>query len=73
MTEEIDWTLATWEGTRRRQHREFRALSFREKVRVLEQLDEVARALAAGVRTVHDGYARDGERPGELNRPCFTR
>lgn len=46
MTEEIDWTLATWEGSRRQQHREFLALSLREKIQVLEDLGEVARVLA---------------------------
>lgn len=44
MAEEADWSLATWEGSRRRQHQEFHALSFREKVQVLEELDEVVRA-----------------------------
>jgi hypothetical protein len=41
MTREPDWTLATWEGNRRIQHREFQALSFREKLRAIEDLGEV--------------------------------
>lgn len=42
MTQEPDWALATWEGNRRQQHRDFQALSFREKLDVIEQLEEVA-------------------------------
>lgn len=42
MNPEADWTLATWEGSRRQQHREFAALSFRRKLEVIEQLGEAA-------------------------------
>lgn len=38
----IDWGVASWEGHRRRQHQEFQALPFREKLVVIEQLGEVA-------------------------------
>ena len=48
MTEEIDWSVTTWEGHRRRQHREYLALSFREKIENLEQLAEVAAAFGRG-------------------------
>jgi hypothetical protein len=41
MSEPIDWSVTTWEGNRRRQHREFRALSFREKMEVIEQMGDV--------------------------------
>ena len=41
MPDDIDWTLTTWEGNRRRQHAEFRALPFREKLIILEQMAEV--------------------------------
>jgi hypothetical protein len=47
MADEIDWSLTTWEGNRRRQHEEFLRLSFRQKVAVIEQLNEVAAAFAA--------------------------
>lgn len=40
-----DWTLATFDGLRRRQHAEFKALSLREKIRVLEEMEEVAQAM----------------------------
>ncbi len=42
MSDAVDWSVATWEGNRRQQHREFLALSFREKLKVIEQLGEVA-------------------------------
>jgi hypothetical protein len=41
MAGEPDWTLATWEGNRLAQHRAFQALSFRDKVRAIENLGEV--------------------------------
>ncbi|MSR06794.1 MAG: hypothetical protein EXR93_07005 [Gemmatimonadetes bacterium] len=47
MADQPDWSLATWEGNRRQQHREFLVLSFREKVKVVEHLADVARFFAA--------------------------
>jgi hypothetical protein len=38
----IDWSLGTHEGVRRAQEREFLALSFRERLRRIEQMCEVA-------------------------------
>ena len=43
----IDWSLTTWKGSRLQQHREFYALSFREKLQVVEELADFGRALAA--------------------------
>jgi hypothetical protein len=45
MTDPIDWSLTTWEGNRLRQHREFLALPFREKMRWLEELARTAERL----------------------------
>ena len=45
--EPTDWSLATFAGLRRAQHEAFRALSFREKLLRLEEMDEVAKQLAA--------------------------
>jgi hypothetical protein len=42
MPEDADWTAATWEGSRRRQHAAFLALPFREKVAAIEELAELA-------------------------------
>ena len=52
MTEErtVDWTLATFDGLRRHQQAEFRALPLREKIRILEEMQEVADALARSIR-----------------------
>lgn len=44
---DIDWSLATYEGLRRQQHREFRALTLREKIRILEEMAEVTGVFAA--------------------------
>ena len=35
-TDQSDWDSTTWEGKRRRQHAEFQALTFREKLKVIE-------------------------------------
>ena len=61
MSDQIDWSLTTWEGNRRRQHAEFRSLPFREKLLVLEQLEEVSNAVSR--RTIV--AARDRAAPGE--------
>ena len=42
MTDPIDWGVTSWEGHRRRQHQDFRALPLRDKLVVIEQLGEVA-------------------------------
>lgn len=41
------WRLGTWEGSRRRQHQEFRALPLREKIAIIEQLAEVTELFAS--------------------------
>ena len=40
----IDWSLTTWKGSRRQQHREFLALSFARKLECVEELADMARA-----------------------------
>lgn len=40
---DIDWSLATWKGSRLQQHREFHALPFRRKLEVIEEFDDIAR------------------------------
>lgn len=68
MTEAGDWTLATWEGSRRRQHQEFLALPFRDKLAVIEDLADLARFFAerrqargsnVGDAVVHRGPAEN--------------
>ena len=64
MPDEPDWTLATWEGNRRIQHREFQALSFREKLRIIESLGEVTDFFArrASIRAVKEADRPYGDR-----------
>ncbi|MGH7462220.1 MAG: hypothetical protein ACREMA_14510 [Longimicrobiales bacterium] len=45
MTDTHDWDSVTWKGNRRRQHEAFLALSFREKLAVIENLGEIGEAL----------------------------
>lgn len=60
MPEAIDWSLTTWEGSRREQHRRFLALSLREKIEVVESLGEVA-AHFAHERAIRDNGATTQE------------
>jgi hypothetical protein len=43
---EIDWTLCTWKGSRRRQHQEFHAIPFRRKLELIEEMNEAAVRIA---------------------------
>lgn len=47
MRDDAVWRLGTWEGNRRRQHQEFRALPLRDKIAIIEQLGEVTELFAA--------------------------
>ena len=42
----IDWSLTTWKGSRRQQHREFLALSFARKLECVEEMADMAREFA---------------------------
>ena len=42
---EIDWTLTTWEGSRRAQIRQALAMTFRERMEAMEGLADVARRI----------------------------
>lgn len=42
---EIDWSLTTWKGSRREQHRAHLALPFRRKIELIEQMCDQARAI----------------------------
>ena len=39
---EIDWSLTSWEGSRREQLRRWRLLSLRQRLLALEQMTEIA-------------------------------
>jgi len=58
MTDPVDWSLTTFEGNRRAQHLAFLALPFREKLLMIEQLGELAEALARS-RAVREALPQD--------------
>jgi hypothetical protein len=66
VADEAIWRLGTWEGNRRRQHEEFRALPLREKIAIIEQLGEVTALFAARRRvrglpvSTPEGRANEG-------------
>jgi hypothetical protein len=41
---EIDWNLASWKGSRRKQHQEYHALPFSRKLEIIEEMNQHARA-----------------------------
>lgn len=63
MADGADWTVSTWEGSRRHQHGRFLALPFHEKVAAIEELAELAAYFAA----------RRGVRELEANPPGAVR
>lgn len=40
---DIDWSLTTWEGSRRAQLRRWLSLTLRERLEAVEEMDELAR------------------------------
>jgi hypothetical protein len=42
---EIDWSLTTWKGSRREQHRVHLALPFRRKIELIEEMCDQARSI----------------------------
>lgn len=70
MDKAIDWTLTTFEGSRRRQHQEFLALSFREKLQAMEDMAEVARAWGMGTEAGATRVREDAgsRKPGQSDR-----
>ncbi|MEX2220063.1 MAG: hypothetical protein WD749_15030 [Phycisphaerales bacterium] len=76
MDEPIDWSLGTFEGLRRRQHEEFYALPFREKLERIEQMAEVAALFArATPRVASPGAPSTSAPPGtgtsSVDRPSL--
>ena len=66
MPDDPVWRFGTWEGNRRRQHEEFRALPLRDKIAIIEQLGEVTALFAARRRvrglpvSTPEGRANEG-------------
>lgn len=75
MPESIDWSVTTYEGNRRRQHQEFRSLSFREKLARIEEMGEVAAHFASRRLTRTPPVGREhGQVPPPLsNQPDHRR
>ena len=44
-TDNIDWSLTTWEGSRREQLRRWRQMTLRQRLEALEGMAEVSAAL----------------------------
>ncbi len=65
MPDDIDWSVTTFEGNRRRQHKEFLALPLREKLERLEQMAEVAEFFASRRAIREEGNKRQAAEPGE--------
>lgn len=42
-SEEIDWSVCTWKGSRRLQHQEFHALPFARKLEIVEEMGSLSR------------------------------
>ncbi len=53
---EIDWSLTTWNGSRRAQLRQWQKLSLRERLQALEEMGEISRHFA---RLRAEGKFRD--------------
>ncbi|MDQ6623769.1 MAG: hypothetical protein M3Y86_09855 [Verrucomicrobiota bacterium] len=47
---EIDWSLTTWKGSRRKQHQEFHALPFSRKLEIIEEMNRVGLASMESLR-----------------------
>ena len=59
---EIDWSLCTWKGSRRKQHQEFYALSFGEKLAQIEEMNDLAVEL--GGKSLMQLYAQSHRSEG---------
>jgi hypothetical protein len=66
---EIDWSLCTWKGSRRKQHQEFHAIPFSRKMEIVEEMNNSIRnlqerqLLEKGLRNKIANFP--GARPGD--------
>jgi hypothetical protein len=58
---EIDWSLCTWKGSRRKQHQEFYALPFGEKLSQIEEMNDLAVGLSGKSLMRLDAQSRRSE------------
>jgi len=57
--DDIDWSLTTWEGSRRAQLRRWLTLTVRERLQAIEDLAEVAARIAGSLRPSERNAATD--------------
>lgn len=52
----IDWSVTTWEGSRREQIRRWRQLTVRERLEALDEMTELAERLGGSIREAGDKH-----------------
>ena len=57
--DDIDWSLTSWEGSRRTQLRRWRSLTVRERLQAIEGMAEVAARIAGSPRVSERNAATD--------------
>ncbi|MGH8524671.1 MAG: hypothetical protein ACREXY_10780 [Gammaproteobacteria bacterium] len=61
--DDIDWSLTSWEGSRRAQLRRWLALTVRERLQAIEEMAEVAARIASSPRLSEGNSAKDTSAP----------
>lgn len=57
--DDIDWSLTSWEGSRRAQLRRWLALTVRERLQAIEEMAELAARISASQRLSERNAATD--------------
>jgi hypothetical protein len=57
------WTLATWKGSRRQQHREFQALPFARKLELIEEMSDMAAQFSRASQVGEPSALREEPKP----------
>ena len=57
--DDIDWSLTSWEGSRRAQLRRWLALTVRERLQAIEEMAELAARIAGSPRLSERNAATD--------------
>jgi hypothetical protein len=47
---QIDWSLGTWKGSRRKQHQDFQAIPFSRKLEIIEEMNRSSLATLENLR-----------------------
>ena len=67
--DDIDWSLTTWEGSRREQLRRWSELTFDEILEAQEEMAELAENLADSPLREPQAPARVAEESGQYGKP----